>query len=75
MVDGWLAQRLLPAALQFDGSTSGRDWLYDRLARHRGDASARAAEAMRLRAELGAARAEIARLRSGLDGEAAEADR
>jgi hypothetical protein len=74
MAAGWRLQRLLPAALQFDGSSSGRDWLYDRLARHRSDDPARA-EVFGLRAELHAARAEIARLKSALGAEAIEAER
>jgi hypothetical protein len=74
MAAGWRAQRLLPAAIQFDGSSSGRDWLYDQLGRQRSDDPARA-EAFGLRAELRAARAEIARLRSALGAEAIEAKR
>ena len=69
LVDGRLAERLLPAAMQVDGGP-GRDWLYDRIARH-GARDPRVAETLRLRAELRSARAEIARLETAL-GEARE---
>jgi hypothetical protein len=64
-----VAERLLPAAMQMNESGSGRDWLYDRITRDRID-STRAAETIRLRAELLSARAEIARLESALRHEA-----
>jgi hypothetical protein len=64
-VAGRLAERLLPAAMHADESGSGREWLYDRIARH-GAQDPRAAEATRLRAELRAAQAEIARLEKAL---------
>jgi hypothetical protein len=67
-LDASLAARLLPAAIHAEDSIGGRDWLYDRLARHLVDGPARTAETIRLRAELRAARAEIARLRSASDG-------
>jgi hypothetical protein len=59
IADGALVTRLLPAPLPAGASGSGRDWLYDRIARAWADG---AAETIRLRAELRAARAEIARL-------------
>ena len=67
-VDASLAARLLPAVIDAEASIHGRDWLYDRLARHLVDGPARAAEMVRLRAQLRAARAEVARLRSASDG-------
>jgi hypothetical protein len=71
IADGRLAERLLPAALQINASASGRDWLYDRIARDRIDDPTRAAETIRLREELRSARAEIARLENALRHEAA----
>jgi hypothetical protein len=68
LLDGGLTERLLPAAMPADKSGSGRDWLYDRIARH-GPHDLRGSEAIRLRAQLRAARAEIARLENAL-GEA-----
>ena len=68
---GGLAERLLPAAMQINASGSGRDWLYDRIARERIDDPTRAAETIRLRDELRSARAEIARLENALRHEAA----
>jgi len=70
LIDGQLAERLLPAAMQVDDGGSGRDWLYDRIARH-GAHDPGVAATLRLRAELRAARAEIARLENAL-GEARE---
>jgi hypothetical protein len=64
IADGALVARLLPAPLPASASGSGRDWLYDRIARAWADRVAEAAETIRLRAELRAARAEIARLES-----------
>jgi len=61
---GELVARLLPAPLTASASGSGRDWLYDRIARAWAEGVAEAAETIRLRAELRAARAEIARLES-----------
>jgi len=63
---GWLAEWLVPAAMQVDDSGSGRAWLYDRIARDRIDDQTRTAETIRLRAELRAARAEVARLQNAL---------
>jgi hypothetical protein len=65
LIDNGLAERLLPAAMHADDSGSGRDWLYDRIAPD-GARDLRAAEAIRLRAELRAARAEIARFENAL---------
>jgi len=65
-----IVERSLPAAMQIDESGSGRDWLYDRITRDRIGAT-RAAETIRLRAELLSARAEIARLENALRDEAA----
>jgi hypothetical protein len=65
IADGRLAERLLPAAIQINASGSGRDWLYDRIARERIDDPG-AAETIRLRDELRSARAEIARLENAL---------
>ena len=62
---GRLAERLLPVAMPADVSGSAREWLYDRIARQDAGDS-RAAEAIRLRAELRAAQAEIARLENTL---------
>ncbi|MGH6904167.1 MAG: hypothetical protein ACREIR_15645 [Geminicoccaceae bacterium] len=70
IADGRLAERLLPAAIQINASGSGRDWLYDRIARDRIDDTG-AAATIRLREELRAARAEIARLENALRHEAA----
>ena len=71
IAEGRLAERLLPAAMQINASGSGRDWLYDRIARDRIDDPTRAAETIHLRAELRSARAEIARLENALRHEAA----
>jgi hypothetical protein len=62
IADGALMARLLPAPLPASAGRSGRDWLYDRIARAWADGAAGPAETIRLRAELRAARAEIARL-------------
>ena len=70
IADAGLAKRLLPAAIQINASGSGRDWLYDRIARARIDDPGTAAT-IRLRDELRSARAEIARLESVLRHEAA----
>ncbi|MGH6896341.1 MAG: LapA family protein [Geminicoccaceae bacterium] len=67
IADGWLAERLLPAAMHVNASGSGRDWLYDRITRQPAADPARAAETIRLRTELRSARAEIARLENALD--------
>lgn len=70
IADAWWAERLLPAAIQINASRSGRDWLYDRIARARVDDTG-AAATIRLREELRSARAEIARLENALRHEAA----
>jgi hypothetical protein len=74
MVDPWLADRFLPAAIRVDRSSSGRDWLYDQLARQPLKDAARAAETHRLRAELRAAAAEIDRLKDALRGTGSESE-
>jgi Family of unknown function (DUF5930) len=63
---GWLAEWLLPAAMEVNDSGSGRAWLYDRIARDRIDDQTRTAETIWLRAELRSARAEVARLQNAL---------
>jgi hypothetical protein len=64
IADGDLVARLLPAPLPASASGSGRDWLYDRIARAWADGLAGPAETIRLGAELRAARAGNARLES-----------
>jgi hypothetical protein len=51
-LDARLAAQLLPAAIRVEESSSGRDWLYDRITRRPSDEPPHAAETIRLSAEI-----------------------